>query len=62
MTKAAAIEIFNNLGAEEYSTLEKMEAIIEVSQLEKINNVTKVSMHNAIQFLLEVLKDTIEDN
>ena len=61
MLKKNALEIFNNLNSEDYTYLEKLEAIVEVANMPTHNSVKKADMMKAIRFLAFLLKQTLED-
>lgn len=55
MTKKQALEIFANLQSEEFGTLEKCEAIVEVSQMPTHNSVKKSDLVEALRFMAELM-------
>ena len=62
MTKVKALEIFHNLKSEEYTHLEKVEAIVDVSQMPTHNSVKKAAMVEAICYLTELMKNLVEES
>lgn len=62
MTRAKAIEIVNDLKNQNIEPAEKMEAIVEVSQLATHNGVTKAALVESLRFTLEVMKSVLSSD
>lgn len=61
MTTATARKIFADLNNDQYTTEEKIEAIVEVTQMPNHKSVKKEDMLNAILVLLGTIKGMLDD-
>lgn len=56
MTKTKAIEIVKNLNKEDYTPMEKFEAIVDVSNMDDHKSITKADLVEMIRYLTVMIK------
>lgn len=59
MNQSKALEIFKNLNSDEYTQLEKIEAIVTVSQMRSFAQVKKEHLVYALRIMVELSADLV---